>query len=93
MAPRSSPPKKQEKPLICFLRLYGTAKLRMLGVCQKFSSHHNEVAMAGTLKEILRLEMQADEYSPEVAQAIAEARAHGLDPVSVIRAAIAQISP
>ncbi len=84
--------KKQEKPLVCFLRLYGTAQQRMRGVCKKFSSHHNDVAMAGTMKEILRLEMQADEYSPEIAKALAEARALGLDPIAILRERIAQIS-
>jgi hypothetical protein len=89
MAPRL---KKQEKPLICFLRLYGTAKQRMLGVCEKFSSHHNEIAMAGTMKEILRLELHAEEIAPEVAKALAEARALGLDPIAILRERIAQIS-
>jgi hypothetical protein len=90
--PTEKPLKQKEKPLVCFLRLYGTAKQRMVGVCEKFSSHHNEVAMAGTMKEVLRLEMQADEYSPEMAKALSEARALGLDPLAILRERIAQIS-
>lgn len=82
--------KKIEKPLVCFLRLYGTAKRRMLNVRKKYSTTHNDVAMAGTLTEILRLEMQADEFDPNVARAATEARKLGIDPVGAIRNAIAE---
>ena len=93
MAPKKADPlKKQQKPIVCFLRLYGTAKKRMEGVCRKYSTDHNSVAMAGTLAEILRLEMQAD-VDVEVMKAATEARRLNIDPVATLRERIAQISP
>lgn len=86
-----SAPRKAEKPLICFLRLHGTAKKRMEAVCRKYSTTHNDVARAGTLKELLRLETHAGEIDAEVAKAIAEARQIGVDPVAAIRDRIAAL--
>lgn len=96
MAPRrgtpDSPLKKQQKALVCFVRLYGTEKKRMENVCRKFSTTHNDVAKAGIGAEIFRLESQVDALSPDVARVLAEARALGIDPVAALRAKIAEIS-
>jgi CII-binding regulator of phage lambda lysogenization HflD len=90
-APR--PNRKSEKPLICFIRLYGTEKKRMENVCRKFSTDHNAVAKAGIGAEIFRLESHVDALTPEVARVFAEARALGIDIIATLRERIAQVSP
>lgn len=81
--------RKAEKPIICFVRLYGAEKMRMLAVCRDFSTDHNAVARAGIGAEVLRLERHAEAIDEATAMVIAEARALDIDPVTALRAAIA----
>lgn len=86
------PLKKIEKPLVCFLRLYGPAKKRMEAVCKHLSTDHNSVAMAGTLSEIWRLERLPAEVTQEEILALTEVKHHGGDPVAILHAAIPALS-
>ena len=85
----SKKPVLKEKPLAIFIRLYEPATTRMRAVCQRFSTDHNAIAMAGTLAEMARLENSAGIISPEDSRAIQEARRLGLDPLEILTAAAA----
>lgn len=86
MAPRAL--KKQEKPIVVFLRLYGPAKQRMMRLCRRYSTDHNAIGMAGTLTEMLRLESEVPGVSPAVAKALAEIEALKIDPLPHLEAII-----
>lgn len=80
--------KKQEKPLIIFLRLYGEAKERMETLCKTFSTDHNSIGMAGTLAEMHRLERLPGTITHEEVVTVTEVKALGGHPVDILKAAI-----
>lgn len=82
------PLRKNEKPLVCFLRLYGPEKRRMNALTNKRRGAHNDIAMAGTLSEMRRLENEIPGVRPEVAKALAEIEALKIDPLPHLEAII-----
>lgn len=63
-------PRKAEKPLVVWFRLYGADKAAMQAVSGKRRGAHNAVAMAGTMAEIARLRAAAAPVTPKEAKAI-----------------------
>lgn len=62
MAP--APLRKNEKPLVCFIRLYGVEKRRMRAITKGQRGAHNDVAMAGIRAEMRRLEAAVTSETP-----------------------------
>lgn len=64
--------KKNQDPLICYIRLYGDDKRRMLALTGGRRGHHNAIALAGTISRMALLEAAASPVSPAAAKAISE---------------------
>lgn len=64
-------PRKAEKPLVVWFRLYGAEKRAMQAVAGKRRGAHNAIALAGTMAEIARLEAAALPVTPAELKAIA----------------------
>lgn len=71
MSQAVTPLKKDEKPLVVFLRIYAANKARLLKVCRHTGLDHNAIGLAGTLAEIERLEQHLLPVTPAELKAIA----------------------
>lgn len=80
--------RKNQKPLVCFVRLYGDEKRRMMKQTRGRRGAHNDIAFDGILAELTRRETQAS-MTAEESRLATELRRLGGDPETTLRQAIA----
>ena len=79
---------KKEQPFTAiYLRIYGEEQARLTRLAGGRRGGHNAIALAGLRAEMERLETLAPGVTLLEAQALASARAAGVDPVAALLAA------